>query len=72
MPSKVLKLQHHLQVKELGCFAMIEHVGLARKALLYMFPGHGWLAKGPILREAIGYGCFAEPGDCMCSKLLTC
>ena len=28
-----------------------------------------WLAKGPVLREAIGYGGFVEPGDCVPSFL---
>ena len=31
--------------------------------------GPRWLAKGPVPREAIGYGGFVEPGDCVPSFL---
>ena len=59
--------QHYLQVRALGRWAC--GTGARWRLTLTCVPR--WLAKGPVLREAIGYGGFVEPGDCVPSFLRT-
>ena len=56
--------QHYLRVRALGRWArdrseMVLDTHLCSR----------WLAKGPVPREAIGYGGSVEPGDCVPSFL---
>ena len=59
--------QCYLQVRALGCWVC----GTGAKWRLTLTCVPRWLAKGPVLREAIGYGGFVEPGDCVSSFLHT-
>ena len=57
--------QHYLQVRALGRWTC--GTGAMWRLTLTCVPR--WLAKGSVLREAIGHSGFVEPGDCVPSFL---